>query len=160
MKKVITFCLWGKLPKYNVGLIKNIELVKTFYPDYEAWVYIHTPSVEKETIDMLKKFDYVKIIMKNGNLNKCKPMTWRFEAIDDPEVEIMLSRDIDTRIIQREVDAVNEWLKSDKLFHIMRDHPYHGSKIFGGMFGTKKIPEIRSWKEIINLYKQNKKIYV
>lgn len=154
MKRVVTFCLWGKSPRYNVGLIKNVELVKKMYPGYEAWVYIHAQTIPGDTVNKLREFDHVKILVKSGDLNKCKPMTWRFEAIDDPDVEIMLSRDIDTRIVQREVDAVNEWLESDKLFHIMRDHPYHNSKIFGGMFGTKKIPEVSSWKAIIDKHVQ------
>ena len=82
-------------------------------------------------------------------------MCWRFEAIDNPDVEIMMPRDLDTRILLREKLAVDEWLNSGKLFHIMRDHKkYHTYKIFGGMFGTKKIPRIKSWKNIINNYNQ------
>lgn len=51
--------------------------------------------------------------------------------------------------------AVDEWLNSDKLLHIMRDHKkYHRHKIFGGMFGTKKIPLIK-WKTFIDNVKQN-----
>ena len=66
------------------------------------------------------------------------PMMWRFEPIDDPEVEIIMSRDTDTRFTQREKLAVNEWLSTNKTFHIMRDHPHHNFCILGGMFGTKK----------------------
>ena len=36
---------------------------------------------------------------------------------------------------QRERDAVNEWLESNKTFHLMRDHPWHGSEINAGMWG-------------------------
>jgi len=79
---------------------------------------------------------------------------WRFEAIDDPDVEIMMSRDTDTRILLREKLAVYEWLNSDKLFHIMRDHPHHRMFILGGMFGTKKISYIQSWKSIMDNYVQ------
>jgi hypothetical protein len=32
----------------------------------------------------------------------------------------------------------------------MRDHPHHDNHILAGMFGTKKIPEISSWKNIMN----------
>jgi hypothetical protein len=48
---------------------------------------------------------------------------------------------------QREKDAVDEWLKSDKGFHIMRDHPYHTTEILGGMWGSKKgvIPKIKEY---------------
>jgi hypothetical protein len=70
---------------------------------------------------------------------------WRFEAIDSPEVEVMMSRDTDTRIILREQLAVNEWLNSKTSFHIMRDHPCHDYSILGGMFGTRKLQQMPSW---------------
>ena len=154
MKKVITFCLWGDNPNYNIGAIKNAELAKKYYSDFECWFYIHKQSVPETTINELSKLDNVKIILKEGNLNSCKPMMWRFEAIDDPEVEIMMSRDTDTRIWEREVIAVNDWLSSGKIFHIMRDHPHHCFSILGGMFGTKKNSKINSWVELMSDVKQ------
>lgn len=157
MKKVITFSLWGDNPTYNVGSIKNAELAKIHYPDFECWFYIHKESVPEKTIEELVKLNNTKIIFKSGDLDNCKPMMWRFEAIDHPEVEIMMSRDTDTRIWEREVISVNEWLKSDKLFHIMRDHPFHKSIIMGGMFGTRKNVKIKSWVDLINQYKQTEK---
>jgi hypothetical protein len=65
----------------------------------------------------------------------------------------MIPRDTDTRILKREVLAVSEWLSSDKLFHIMRDHPHHNFSILAGMFGTKKIPQI-NWSDIMNKYQK------
>jgi hypothetical protein len=150
MKKVISFSLWGDNPDYNIGAIKNADYAKIFYKDFECWFYIHEETVPQQTIDKLNSFDNTKIILKNGDLNTIKPMMWRFEAIDEPDVEIMMPRDCHTRFIFREKHAVEEWLNSNKLFHIMRDHPYHNTKILGGMFGTKKIPEISSWKNIMN----------
>ena len=73
-------------------------------------------------------------------------MMWRYEAIDDPAVEIMMSRDTDTRIWYREKLSVDNWLASGKTFHIIRDHPHHKFCIMGGIFGTKKIPGV-NWKE-------------
>ena len=160
MKKVITFSLWGDKPIYNIGAIKNAELAKTFYPEFECWFYIHQESVPNETIIELQKNNNTKIIFKNGDLNTCKPMMWRFEAIDEIDVEIMMSRDTDTRFLLREKLAVNEWLNSDKLFHIMRDHPAHQELIMGGMFGIKKNNIIKNWYTIINDYNQNNQSYM
>lgn len=154
MKKVISFSLWGDNPTYNIGAIRNAELSKVFYPDFECWFYIHEETVPFETIETLSKLNNTKIILKNGDLLTCKPMMWRFEAIDEPDVEIMMSRDTDTRILLREKLSVDEWLNSNKLFHIMRDHPHHEFKILGGMFGTKKIKNIPNWKDIMNNYTQ------
>jgi len=145
MKKVITFSLWGTNNTYNIGAIKNAIIAKEKYPNFECWFYIHTETVPQNIIDKLKILSNVHIIPKSGNLNTVKPMMWRFEAIDDPNVEIMMPRDTDTRILDREVQAVNDWLNSNTLFHIMRDHPHHKMKILGGMFGTKKLSNL-NWK--------------
>jgi hypothetical protein len=155
MKKIISFSLWYNNPTYNIGAIRNALLAKEFYPDFECWFYIHKDTVPQETIDTLNSFTNVKIIFKTGDLNKIKPMMWRFEAIDDENVEIMISRDTDTRFLLRESLAVNEWLLSNKLFHIMRDHPHHNFCILGGMFGTRKIPQIPSWINIMNNFNQS-----
>jgi len=150
MKKVISFSLWGSNPDYNIGAVKNAKLAKIYYPDFECWFYIHKDTVPYEIIDSLLKLDNTVIIFKEGDLTSCKPMMWRFEAIDNPIVEVMMCRDTDTRILLREKLAVDEWLNSNKLFHIMRDHPHHNFKILGGMFGTRKIPIINSWSSIMS----------
>lgn len=152
--KVISFSLWGDKPIYNVGAIINANDALKMYPDFECWFYIHSETVPKETVDALSIMSNVKIIWKEGDLAVIKPMMWRFSAIDDPEVEIMMSRDTDTRLLPREKMAVDEWLNSGVAFHIMRDHPYHDTPILGGMFGTRKMPEIESWSNLIEVFTQ------
>jgi len=154
MVKVIGFSLWGDNPTYTIGAIKNAELAKEYYPDFECWFYIHEESVPSTIIQQLCDMHNVKIILKYGDLTNYKPLTWRFEPIDDPEVELLISRDTDTRILLREKLAVDEWLQSDKVFHIMRDHPHHSFVVLAGMFGTRKIPEIPSWKNEMDKYTQ------
>jgi hypothetical protein len=154
MKKVITFSLWGENPTYTIGAIKNAKDAQTFYPDFECWFYIHIDSVPRYIVQQLQELPNVKIIFKYGDINIVKPMMWRFEAIDDESVEVMMSRDTDTRFLLSEKLAVEELLKSDKLFHIMRDHPFHKAVIMGGMFGTRKNVKIKSWIDLINKVKQ------
>lgn len=157
MKKVISFSLWGNNPTYNIGAIRNADIAKEIFSDFECWFYIHKETVPENIIEELSKKSNVKIIYKTDDLNKSR--TWRFEAIDDPDVEIMLSRDTDTRILLREKLAVEEWLNSSKLFHIMRDHPHHNFKILAGMFGTRKIPEFNWSKNLKNYTKKDNHFY-
>jgi hypothetical protein len=156
MKKVITFSLWGDNPTYCVGAIRNAKDAKTIYPGFECWFYVHSETVPENIVEELKSLDNTKVILKSGDLanENCKPRMWRFEAIDDNDVEIMMSRDTDTRITPREQFAVNEWMVSNKMFHIMRDHPHHNFCILGGMFGTRKIPQIPKWGSIMEVYKK------
>lgn len=146
-KKVISYSLWGEKPIYTIGAIYCAKEAAEIYPDFECWFYIHEETVPKKIVEELATFSNVKIIFKTGDITTVKPMMWRFLAIDDPEVEVMMSRDTDTRFTHREKLAVDEWLNSDALFHIMRDHPHHIFSILGGMFGTRKLPEIISWKQ-------------
>jgi len=50
-------------------------------------------------------------------------------------VDIMISRDSDSYISDRESAAFQEWVDSkEHTFHIMKDHPYHCStEILGGI---------------------------
>jgi hypothetical protein len=142
--KVVAFSLWGADDTYNTGAVENARLVLEHYPMWEAWFYVHTPSVPVDTVEKLKKYPHVRIIDRK---ELTLPYMWRFEPIDDPDVTHLLSRDTDTRILRRERRAVDEWLTSGKSFHIMRDHPHHSEKILAGMFGTKKIRELE-WKPL------------
>ncbi len=151
--KVISFSLWGTGSQYLIGALKNADIAKEVYPDFECWFYIHKPTVPENIINELKAKSNVKIIIKDGDLNTSKPMMWRFEAITNPKVEVMMSRDTDTRILEREVLAVREWLESDKKFHIMRDHPHHSNNIMGGMFGVKSDVDI-DWVTILKNFTQ------
>ena len=60
------------------------------------------------------------------------PPSWRFLTMLDPLVDRMLSRDTDSLVLEREVEAVNEWLyESNATFHMMHDHAHHcGATIF------------------------------
>ena len=144
-KRVISFSLWGNKPIYMVGIIRNVDMAKIFYPDFECWIYVHKETVPNNVIQELWKRTNVRVIFKSGDLLSTKPMMWRFESIDDPDVEINMSRDCDTVILLREKLAVVQWIESGKPFHIMRDHPHHNMAIMGGMFGTRKNPKIPSW---------------
>ena len=52
-------------------------------------------------------------------------------------MDLYLPRDLDSRFSDRELAAVNEWFKSGKAFHFMRDHPYHGTTILGSGWGVQ-----------------------
>lgn len=142
-KKLITFSLWGDNPKYTIGAIKNVELAEIIYPDWICRFYIGK-STPTSIIENLKSFNNTEIVImeEDGNWSG---MFWRFYPSSESDVEVMISRDCDSRLSFREKIAVDEWLKSDKGFHIMRDHPYHGIEILGGMWGVKKnvIPQMK-----------------
>jgi hypothetical protein len=148
MKKVVSFSLWGSDPKYCAGAIKNAQLASSVYPDWETWFYCGS-SVPQATIDNLKLLGS-KIIEKEDSGNWTSTF-WRFEPIADAEVEVMISRDTDSRLSLREKEAVKCWLESSYLFHVMRDHPAHTVPILAGMWGAKK-PILGDMVHLMNAY--------
>lgn len=148
MKKIIAFSLWGNNPKYTVGAVRNAELTPSIYPGWTARFYCGT-SVPQDIVDRLRLLGAEVVEMNVPG--DWTGMFWRFQAISDPEVEIMISRDTDSRLTLREADAVREWLGSDKNFHIMRDHPWHGTEILGGMWGARK-PILQDMNVLIDAY--------
>jgi len=137
MTNIVSYSLWGDNPKYTIGAIRNAEGVNKLYPGWECRIYY--ADVPDEIITELNSYINVNLIDMSTNAVLCNPdwtgMFWRFLAADSDDV--VLSRDTDSRITQREVDAVNDWLESGSSFHIMRDHPYHATAILGGMWGAR-----------------------
>lgn len=147
MKKIISFSLWGDNPKYTIGAIRNAELTPIIYPGWVSRFYCGE-SVPTEIIKTLISLPNTEVVMMDVD-GDWTGMFWRFYACEDSE--IMLSRDTDSRLSLRERLAVDEWLNSDKDFHIMRDHPYHNTEILGGMWGVRN-GLLKNIKELINDY--------
>ena len=139
--KIISFCLWGNNPKYCTGAIKNAEIAATLYSDWECWFYLPKDKDISPHNNLvvagveLMKMPNVKVLQSERS-GDWRMMLDRFLPVD--KVEVLISRDCDSRLSVREKGAVDEWLASPRGFHIMRDHPWHGTKILGGMCGIKQ----------------------
>lgn len=135
MKKIISFSLWGDNPKYTIGAIKNANIALTIYPDWICRFYIGK-STPIDIIEELKTKKNVEVI-EMEHQGEWNSMFWRFLPISEDDVELMISRDCDSRLSMREKYCVDEFINSDKKFHRMLDHPWHNG-IMGGMWGAKK----------------------
>jgi len=136
MKQVFSFCIYGTGDKYCYGLQKNIHLIHTQWPTFEIYVYIGTPTIPQWLVDFLKGEPYVKCIETKAH--GAHNMMFRFLPIDDPDVDLMIVRDADSRVDARDVAGIQEFLNSDKLCHIVRDHAYHNHPIMGGIWALKR----------------------
>ena len=150
MNNVISYSLWGKNPKYTIGAIKNAINSSKIYPDWKCRFYVDL-TVPKDILFELEEQNNVEIFLKNS-IGDWTSMFWRFEASYDKDIDIAIFRDTDSRLSIREKLAVDEWIKSNKTFHIMRDHPHHKFPILGGMWGVKN-------KNNYNLEKLIKEFY-
>lgn len=136
MKKVLSFSLFGADDLYCYGAVENAKLSSLIYPGWETRFYVSN-DVPKSIIDKLKEYNVIIIeCEKNSSYNG---LFWRFMPFYDDEVSIWISRDCDSRISMREKFCVDEWIKSDKSAHIIRDSFNHSYEIMAGMFGINNI---------------------
>jgi len=126
--KVFSFCLYGTEPNYYTGLLENIELVKQYYPDFTIVVYKGEcdPSwvlPEGVTVDVTNRAGPINALLRYIPLNYA---------------DVGFVRDADSRINERDRWCIDQFLKSDKSYHTIRDHYWHQSKLMAGTFGWKR----------------------
>lgn len=151
MKKIISFSLWFQdkpmdgysyqtTNMYYNGLVRNLEILNEgeIYKGWMIRVYTNdtvSGPYRQKLVDL--GAEIVDISSTDHRQHRIPGMFWRFLPFADSTVDIFIVRDCDSRINKREESAVNEWLNSNKILHVMRDHPHHYYKILGGMWGYK-----------------------
>lgn len=136
MVNVFSFCLYGpEKPIYYQGMIENIYLAGTYFPEWKVYIYVGS-DVPEEFVQRMAVCSNV-VIRKTG-LTGAQNMIQRFFAIDEPEVDIMMVRDADSRIHWRDRWCIREFLKSPYVAHTIRDNRQHTAKMMGGLWGLRK----------------------
>lgn len=127
---IVSFCLYGTDPNYYTGLLENLEILKG---QFSVVVY-------KGLCDptwTLPSWVRVEETGKAGAIN----MLYRYLPLLTEPVGFI--RDTDSRITERDMWCMTEFLKSSKSYHVIRDHIWHKSPIMGGLFGWKQpIPDL------------------
>ena len=130
MKRVVSISLWGNDRSYIDGAKKNAVLSSIYYPGWEFRIYAEKhlhPFLVGIQATVLEPIES----LKNGRF-------WRFAPAFESDVEVMISRDADSRISEREARCVAEWLNSDKKYHVIRDHVRHYDfPMLAGLWGVK-----------------------
>lgn len=126
------------------SLSEYIEEATKNYPDWVIRIYYFPLGLSKEDIfrieDEYKNVDFCDStnIPVFGNVFKWLPDRMHtFLPLVDPLVETYMSRNIDSPILEREINIVRKWMKSKQTIHIIRDHPDHSFPIVGGLWGIK-----------------------
>lgn len=127
MNKIISMSVWGNTPRYIEGAIRQVDLAKKYYPDWVVRIYT-------DNSNPYKHLNNVECIQGDSTYG----MFWRFLPLFESDDNIVMVRDSDSRITVREAKAIDEWLQSDKKFHVFRDHEAHFEfPIIGCAFALK-----------------------
>ncbi|XP_027236765.2 uncharacterized protein [Penaeus vannamei] len=141
-QKVISFALYGNNSIYFDGLRRNINRSRLVYPGWSVWLYTDPRGQHDFLCPLLRDYPYLYVcdvtnLPTLGNRTDMRRMLWRALPIGDPNVDVVLSRDTDAKILERETAAVREWLRTNRSFHVMRDHHNHCAHVMGGMWGMR-----------------------
>lgn len=155
-RNIIAFSLWGAQPEYVTGALINAQIAQHLYVGWTPRFYCDG-SVPQDARDALAAYGAQVVMMTGPEDAAIRPM-WRFLAADDPEINVFLCRDTDSRLNAKELLAVSDWLGSGRRFHVMRDHIYHHELILAGMWGGMAgvLPNMRDWLASASQYFNNK----
>jgi len=131
--KVFSFCIYGTERNYYDGLLENIRIIREHFPDFDIYVYKGV-CVADWVFENCAVFENCTVIetQREGAIN----MLYRYLPLTFAEVGFV--RDADSRVGQRDIWCISDFLQSSKNYHIVRDHFYHKDPIMGGIFGWKK----------------------
>lgn len=148
MNGVVSFSLYGPDDDdvYHRGAIRNAEMYADLRPDWDLKFYVGK-SVPGDIVTALRGFPNVSIVTMSGVEDRTASY-WRFFAMRSGGYDFYLSRDTDSRPFARELVSVDEFLESDKYFHVMRDHPRHGAVMLAGMWGCKEAGAVKIRRRI------------
>jgi hypothetical protein len=131
--RLLTFSLYGDLPLYCRGAVRNAELAPSVYPGWTVRFYVDG-TVPLGVVAELGALG-CEIVMGDRSPGPEYGKFWRFAAAADASIERFVSRDADSRLNPREKAAVDAWIASGATFHVMRDSIYHRRRVLGGMWG-------------------------
>jgi len=142
-RNVISYCLFGQNKYYFDCAIANAWNAAAAFSDFTPRFYC-APDTPREVLQELAQTGAnVRVVQKVNTA--WDGLFWRFWAFDDPEVDVVLIRDVDSPLTPRERLAIEDWLhNSDAPFHVMRDHVLHCEPMMAGLWGgfTGLLPKL------------------
>ena len=133
--RIISFSLLDASPAAAVGAVANTKLAGSLYPGWRCRFYIGK-AVPANVKDALFS-QGAEIIEAWEQYADIPSVLWPYLAADDPGVAAFLCRNAHARLSQKEVAAVDAWLRSGKRAHVMRDHILHRNLVLPGLWGAR-----------------------
>jgi hypothetical protein len=143
----VVYVLFGHADRFLLGALRNAEQVPYVYPGAKALFLLHPEVNQTMVAELRSRHALIEVLTLDQQTRfgiRDMPFhawrSWRYLAPDvRDDWDMMLFRDVDSRLSMRERAAVEEWLQSPHLgFHVMRDHSHHPWPILAGTFGMRK----------------------
>jgi len=154
-------------PGYIRGLSLCLRLNRLLYKDWVSVIHTDKGTYEafQSYFDGIKSDKVDVVICKDAPL--CLAMLWRLKPVFEQNWDTVargythakythvICRDVDSPATYREVQAVEQWIASDKTMHAITDSVSHIIPLMGGMIGfrpayiTEKL-HTADWDELIS----------
>ena len=136
MVNAFSFCLFGGWTVvYHMGFLENVELIKRHFPGWVVYVYLGSDT-EPGFRDHCLRDPVIRV--RDTGIAGFKNTAHRFFAIDEPDVDVCMFRDADSRIHWKDRWAIRGFMESGAGAHAIRDHKEHTAMIAAGMWGIRK----------------------
>lgn len=124
------YATWGDWTADGQSASKLKQTVKDVHSQAITWRFCNWGShIDVELVPM----------QRIGRIaEESEGMFWRLFAAADERASHIIFRDADSRLNVREKAAVDAWIDSNEVMHVMRDHPHHARwAVMGGMWGIR-----------------------
>jgi len=134
--------LYGNDPRYTIGALRNAQRLPVVFPGWKLRFYYRDGDVLRHLLVKLAELGAeLRDVTEISEASALAPMLWRISVLDDPFVDVVLFRDADSRLTDRDAATVNAWLLTHgrPAFHCIRDHPSHAQfSVNGGLWGARR----------------------
>lgn len=130
--RAVSFSLYGDAAIYAVGAIENVKLVKKHYPGWDCVVHVEHGHYAARRLQREGA-----VVIEHPKGRGAYGMKWRIETAAMGRYDVVIFRDADSRIDERERASVEEWLESGRALHTMHDHAMHRHPVMAGMWGIR-----------------------
>jgi hypothetical protein len=142
MKNVISYVLFGATTDHHTMIPYALIANSAIYPTFNQRFYVHKDSMGSGGAQVLKqiseRYPTVEMVVVDAPYQDKQPNTWRMRPLWEPDVDILLCRDLDhiTKRIERE--AVEHFLYHiDYLAQGIRSYHLHTTPYMAGLCGFR-----------------------
>lgn len=132
---VIAYSLYGSEAIYLHGACINAEMVRHIYAGFIPRFYIDE-TVPRDIVARLVELHCEIVWMPRHEGHE--GALWRLKALEDPSVDFVCIRDVDSRLSYRDRTMFEQWVQSGFDYHAVRDHPWHKNPVILSHFNSRK----------------------
>lgn len=133
-RNIVSYSLFGADAYYRECAVLNARQHRYAFPEFTARFYCGQEIPADLKLALVDAGAEVKVSSAPTS-GAYAGLFWRFLPFDDPDVDVVVVRDVDSPVTVRERAAIDLWLTSEEPFYVMRDDVQHTAPMLAGLWG-------------------------